>query len=144
MQWWLCLLTLVSTAGCPGRITARDRFTDLTLAFSCPAEVDVARDIIAPNCASAGCHTSSSQAAGLDLESEGVAVRLYGALSTSCDHQLLLDPQNPFSGYFFDKIERHQPACGQPMPLRGKPLQRAQIECLHLWLGQQLEQAASE
>jgi hypothetical protein len=126
---------------CPGRLSNPDRFTDATLAFSCDPSIDVVRDIVAPRCANAGCHTASAPAGGVDLETPGAALRMSGVRSSFCPQELLLDPQNPFGGYFFDKITLAKPECGSQMPLSGTKLSEAEVNCLHLWLALQLEEA---
>ncbi|MCC6807191.1 MAG: hypothetical protein IT381_07190 [Deltaproteobacteria bacterium] len=136
------LLTLVTLSACPGRLTSPERFTDATLAFSCDPSIDIAKDVIAPRCSTSGCHNASAPAAGLDLETPGVALRLFGERSSFCPKELLLDPQNPFGGYFFDKMSQDKPSCGSRMPLTGAKITDAEAACLHLWLAEQLEAAA--
>ena len=75
--------------------------------------------------------------AGLDLESDGVAARLYGVPSAQCKGQVLLDDDIPFAGYFFDKVEFDSPPCGSRMPYDEAKLTDAQMQCLHLWLADQ-------
>lgn len=131
------LLTLTAAllcSGCPGRIADPDAFSDPNRAFSCASVETVFDDIVRPRCATGGCHDRNAQSAGLDVETDGLFDRMLGAPSTLCDGELLLDPEIPFAGYFFDKITSDSPRCGVRMPLRATPLTDAEVQCLHLWL----------
>src|ERR1035441_2436786 len=95
---------LIALATCEGSISNRAIYSDASAAFQCPATVDVRKDILTAKCATAGWHTSVSPIANLDLESPGVAMRMYGVEASQCRGQLLLDDKIPFAGYVFDKV----------------------------------------
>lgn len=140
-----CLLAAVAilAAGCPGRISSPERFTDATLAFSCETSMNVQEDIVRPRCANAGCHSAAAPAGELDLASPGVALRMYGQQASACGDEVLLDPKNPFGGYFFDKLTETKPRCGARMPLSEDPLSAEEIACVHRWLAEELAAAAA-
>jgi hypothetical protein len=137
------LLGFFVLAACPGRLTSPERFTDATLAFSCDPSIDVQKDLVIPRCATSGCHSADGPANDLDLQTPGVALRIYGKHAFGCAKELLLDPDNPFGGYFFDKLTLQKPACGVPMPETGARLTPAELACVHLWLAKELQQAAA-
>jgi hypothetical protein len=140
-----CVVTIFAVffAACPGRITNPEQFTNASLAFSCDPSIDVQRDIVRPYCAISGCHSAIGPAADLDLDTPGVALRIYGQHASGCPKQLLLDPQNPFGGFFFDKLTETKPACGVQMPQVGDKLTKEEVACMHLWLATELEAAAA-
>lgn len=146
VHWMRCVVAIsaIFFAACPGRIGNPEQFTNASLAFKCEDFTDVHKELVRPYCAQSGCHSAIGPASDLDLETPGVALRMYGQHALGCPTELLLDPQNPFGGYFFDKVSQTKPKCGAKMPQVGDPLTESEISCLHLWLAQELEAAASE
>ena len=102
---------------CPGRLEDPERFLTCTM--------DVERELLAPSCATAGCHAATNPAANLDLASPGLAARLSSATS-SCQGQ-------PLTVIMLDKVQP-TPTCGSPMPLGGTPLSPREQDCLELYL----------
>lgn len=101
---------------CPGHLEDPERFTNC---------MDVERELLAPRCATSGCHASATPAANLDLASPGLAARLASATSTCEGRPQTLNMQ--------DKV-LPSPTCGSSMPLGGTPLNTREQECLALYL----------
>ncbi|HEX8699614.1 MAG TPA: hypothetical protein VF815_12300 [Myxococcaceae bacterium] len=110
---------------CPGSLEDPERFT--------ACRMDVERELLAPRCATSGCHSAETPAANLDLASPGLAARLASATSTCEGRPLTLNMQ--------DKVQP-SPTCGSPMPLGGTPLNAQEMECLALYL-QRIEAGGS-
>jgi hypothetical protein len=106
-------------SACPGHLEDPERFVACTM--------DVERELLAPRCATAGCHSATSPAANLDLASPGLAARLSSATST-CEGR-------PLTANMLDKVQP-TPTCGSPMPLGGSPLSPQEQDCLELYLRQ--------
>ncbi len=132
MKHFLLSIVLLS---CAGRLDDPERFTNAALVYDCAPGIDVERDILAQKCGS--CHGSLESEAGLDLISPGVGERLYGVASTTCEGEVLIDYDNVFSGFFYDKLSSQTPRCGVAMPFGEDLLTEAELDCLHLWLASQ-------
>jgi hypothetical protein len=91
-------------------------------------------DLIKARCATAGCHAATGSAAGLDLESAGLVMRLSGmqAHSTACTGKTLLDPATPDHSLLYGKLI-DPPLCGARMPL-GAALATTDIDCMRRWV----------
>jgi hypothetical protein len=116
--------------GCPGHLENPERFGPLTC--NVPASFK-------QSCASAGCHSASSPANGLDLASDGVAARVVNVMASasgSCAGHVLADPGNPDESLLVTKLG-DSPPCGSHMPLTGTSFTDAQIECVRSWIEQQ-------
>lgn len=96
----------------------------------CPA----ACNLIKARCATAGCHATSGAAAGLDLESAGLVMRLSGAAAhtTQCSGKTLLDRKAPERSLLFAKLT-DPPLCGIRMPL-GAALSASDLDCMRRWV----------
>jgi hypothetical protein len=99
-------------------------------AAGCPA----ACDLIKARCATAGCHAATASAAGLDLASAGLVMRLSGmtAHSAPCSGKTLLDPAMPDKSLLYAKLI-DPPLCGARMPL-GAALAATDIDCMRRWV----------
>ncbi len=104
-------------AACPGHLEDPERFVTCTM--------DVERELLAPRCATSGCHAATNSAANLDLASPGLAARLSSATS-SCQAR-------PLTVTMLDKVQP-TPTCGSPMPLGGALLSPQERDCLELYL----------
>jgi hypothetical protein len=103
---------------CPGHLEDPERFVTCTM--------DVERELLAPRCATSGCHHSAPNPAGnLDMASPGLAARL-AAGTSSCEGR-------PLTANMLDKVQP-APTCGSPMPLGGTPLSPQELDCLELYL----------
>ncbi len=102
---------------CPGHLEDPERFV--------ACRMDVERELLAPRCATAGCHAAPNPAANLDLASPGVAARLSSGTS-SCQAR-------PLTAIMLDKVQP-TPTCGSSMPLGGTPLSSQELDCLELYL----------
>jgi hypothetical protein len=128
----LTVMGLLLFLACPGQLQNQQRFLTND---SCPAGTDVPRDIFQATCGTAGCHSSTSPQAGLDLVSAGVAQRLINQPSHECAGYILL--ASPDAGLLFD-ILQSTPPCGLPqMPDDELPLTSGQIQCIADWANQQ-------
>ncbi|MBX3131364.1 MAG: hypothetical protein KF718_31895 [Polyangiaceae bacterium] len=133
-------------AGCPGSLADPERFLEAGAA-TCPPGTDVEKEIFAPltssgktgGCASSLCHDADEPAAGLDLITPGIAGRVLGTVSTGsineglCDGEVLVDPTDPESSLFIEKVTLKTPRCGDRMPLAA-PLSKANIDCVRQWV----------
>jgi hypothetical protein len=127
--------TLVATAlvaGCAGSIDDPRQYTDASLMFECDPAIDVQRDIVQPRCGS--CHGALAPAGNLDMVSPEIGERLYGVAASTCKDQVLVDVQNVFWGFLFEKVASDDPTCGTQMPMGEPALTQAELDCLHLWL----------
>ncbi len=102
---------------CPGHLEDPERFTTCTM--------DVERELLAPRCATAGCHSAANPAGNLDMASPGLADRL-SAGTSSCEGR-------PLTVNMLDKVQP-EPTCGSSMPLGGSPLSPQELDCLELYL----------
>jgi hypothetical protein len=119
---------LTAALGCPGSLQDPARFSqDATT--SCP---NVPEDVFLKDCATTGCHTSTTKAQGLDLQSPGVASRLVGVAATE-GAGLLIDPSSPSSSVIYTKLTA-TPPFGSRMPSEQAPLDDATIACVLAWV----------
>jgi hypothetical protein len=127
-----CGLLSLFLAGCPGTLDPSIVITDSGSTGGCDAPA-----IIKMKCATLGCHTTSAQAANLDLEVANANTSMVGAPTgttnlAACMGGTLLNPgSNPATGVFIEKITT--PTCGVKMPQTGTPLTAAQVTCLTTW-----------
>jgi hypothetical protein len=106
-------------------------------AASCP---DVPQEVLVPDCAGAGCHSSRDKAQGLDLQSPNLAARLVGAAATE-GSGLLIDPAAPSSSVLYTKLTA-TPPFGARMPL-GAALDGTTTGCVLAWVIQQATSVTS-
>ena len=130
----LALLATLALCGCPGAIDDPAPFVAARMdsgapAARCPDGVSVVDDIFVPRCATSGCHDSATQVVSLDLQSTGVASRVLGRSSASCNGRSLADPNDPDRSAILLKV-RPSPPCGSRMPLNFPPLDDEQIACV--------------
>ena len=112
---------LLALSGCPGSLEDPERFlTGTDAGPTCNVEAD----ILAPKCATAGCHDATTIAQNLDLSGSGVRARLRAqtATCTSAAGQ-------PMGAFLLVKV-KPSPTCGGPMPLGAAALTAAEIKCL--------------
>jgi hypothetical protein len=95
------------------------------------AGLDIERDVLTTDCGGATCHGAADPAAGVDLETAGVASRLSGAPS-SCEDMLLIAPGDPDASLLYRKLEP-DPPCGSQMPLGGE-LDEVALGCVRAWI----------
>ncbi len=92
---------------------------------------DAPTTVLAARCTNTACHDADAPAAGLDLQSAGVAQRLMGVTS-SCANHVLVVAGDPASSYLMDKIGG-APACGGLMPPTGT-LDTEEVGCVQGWI----------
>ena len=97
-------------------------------AGSCP---DVPTQILAPQCAKAGCHVGATAAGNLDLSITGLAT-LPGKGDPACGGTFA-DPANPEKSVIYLKLTA-SPPCGARMPFGGTPLSDSDQQCVLAWI----------
>jgi hypothetical protein len=98
-----------------------------------PTTASVHAAVLAPSCATRGCHAATRSAAGLDLQTlDGLEKRLIGIDAATCENWKLVAPASPEQSFLVNKLEP-SPACGAHMP-EGKILNPAAVECVSSWV----------
>jgi hypothetical protein len=133
-----------ATWGCPGSLDDPGRFLDAGAAdASAPVEGDEAAaggscpdvpGLLAQSCTASSCHSASTKAQGLDLQSPDVAARLVGVPATE-GAGLLVDPSAPSKSVLYAKLTA-SPPFGARMPLGAAPLDTATLACVLAWVTQ--------
>jgi hypothetical protein len=112
-------------------------------AASVPLSCDNSEIVLQVNCTT--CHSpgAATFSAGLDLMSDGVAMRLVGKPAATANvnngamcagkGNLLNRGTLPATGILIDKINAITGLCGFPMPLEGDKLQQEDLDCLQAW-----------
>jgi hypothetical protein len=133
-----CAAALVSA--CAGTLDDPDRFRDggaptppaaeaaAGPASTCPP---IETGVLAPKCASAGCHTATGGAGNLDLASPDVLGRLANKAATGGPGSLVV-PGDPDKSVLYSKLTA-TPPFGSRMPL-GSNLDDATLACVHDWI----------
>ena len=126
----LCAATAVVVSGCPGSLDDPQRFQSAGL-VSCDERV---QNIFSTICSTAGCHSSTEPAQGLDLQSPDVTSRLVGVEPTGpgCTG-VLVTAGDPDQSLLYQKLTG-APPCGIPMPFGGKPLSSRDLGCVKSWI----------
>jgi hypothetical protein len=131
----LALATL-TIAGCPGTLdlgpfldaaAASDGGSD-GASTSCP---DVPTQILAPQCAKAGCHVGVNAPGNLDLSAAGLP-SLPGKSDPTCGG-LFVDPAQPEKSVLYEKLGANLP-CGGRMPSGAPPLSDSDQQCVLAWI----------
>jgi len=127
------LLLSVIVSGCAPDLEDPSRFEGDDL-----CDLDVQRDLLVPRCARSGCHVPEEPASGIDYLSGGLAARLVGRESITCDGRLVIDPAHPEESYLLERLSE-EPRCGDspvaPMPLDGRePLSEHERDCVARWV----------
>lgn len=91
--------------------------------------------ILAPQCASAGCHSGARPREGLSLESDAAYDALVGVAATQCnDGRALVEPGKPQASYLLDKLLGTNLCAGSQMPKAGQTLPTAEVEMISNWI----------
>jgi hypothetical protein len=93
---------------------------------------DPVTTIFVPSCATASCHSATTQQASLDLESPGLPARLLGKKCVG-GPGFLIDPTNPDQSVIYTKVTATPPFNFQ-MPLGGSALDDDQVACIKSWV----------
>jgi Malectin domain len=134
IAWMVVLAT-----ACAGTLDDRDQFltggapsvadagaADAARAASaCP---DVPAAVLAPSCATAGCHAATNPQSKLDLASPNLAARVVGVAALTGG--FLVDPAHPDQSTLYRRLLPNAP--GPRMP-PGAPLDDATIACVLSW-----------
>jgi hypothetical protein len=135
----LSLLLVGVLTACPGSLEDPERFdTPITpgvgdAGSSSPSALscgNVESDLLAKRCATAGCHDSTSSAAGLDLGA-GSRERLTGK-AASGGAGVLIAPNDAAASILYQKVTASPPFGGR-MPF-GAPLEESEMDCLRRWI----------
>ena len=135
----LTLLAILALASCPGSLDLTpfhdasaggdDATTEAGAeAGPCP---DVPTQILAPQCAKAGCHVGTPPAGNLDLSVTGLAT-LPGKSDPACGGTFA-DPANPEKSVIYLKLPA-SPPCGARMPFGATPLSDSDQQCVLQWI----------
>ncbi len=93
---------------------------------------DLQAEIFGPSCATAGCHSTSERAGGLDLSAPARA-RLVDVESSQVE-KLLVDPGNLANSYLYDKVTGQMVAVGTLQMPPGGPLPPQQVDLIRRWI----------
>jgi hypothetical protein len=78
--------------------------------------------VFSPSCAFSGCHGAASQAAGLDLQSEGLAARLSQHVVSANTSMPLVAPGDAEGSWLYQRVSRCAPVDDMGMTLPNMPL----------------------
>ncbi len=122
--------------GCPGSLSDpaafEDAGTEAAVTPACSAAT-VPAAIFTPTCAISGCHSATTQAAALDLESPGARSRLSGK-AASGGPGVLIDPGGDPTKSVLYLVLESSPPFGAQMPLTGTKLDAAGLSCVAAWI----------
>jgi hypothetical protein len=125
------------SSGCAGTLEEPWRFTGDGGTAVCP---DVPTAVFATTCATSGCHSTADKAAGLDLQTPGLASRVVGACANG-GTGALVDPSHPAESVLNAKLGA-KPPYGARMPFGKTPLDDATTACVLAWIGEQMGSGA--
>jgi len=92
--------------------------------------------IFTANCASAGCHSSSSNKGSLTLESGSALANIVSVPSSQQPGFLRVQPDNADDSYLARKIAGGPAITGGRMPPNRTPLGQSEIDLIRLWITQ--------
>jgi hypothetical protein len=109
---------------------------DMAVVPECTEYQDIYAELVAPNCATAGCHDSVTMSQGLDLETPGIAERYVGEPGTDgpC---ILLDADAPEESLFLTTLQPTNPCGVLRMPLVGS-FDQTDVDCMARWVDELL------
>jgi hypothetical protein len=149
LRGWLCLCMTVCCWGCAGELKDPERFdflikhkdagtkqADASTSGPPPAPACMTK-LFSDKCGQSICHGGAMPQAGLDLISNGVAMRLVGkssAVSGACKGKTLVAADGS-GGLLLDKLSA-TPSCGGSMPVGATPgsIQGADLTCIKDWV----------
>jgi len=99
----------------------------------CPTNLqEVSIQVFQQSCIDAGCHGTADRAGGLDLETNALALELFGQPAALCNGQVRVVPGDSTSSYLIAKL-RGTNECGAQMPVGGS-LDTETIDCMATWI----------
>ena len=98
----------------------------------CATATEIADKILTPKCGT--CHGKNAPAAGLDLVTAGIKMRLVNIPARGCGGKTLVTAGDQVGGHFFDKLVGGVANCGGQMPFGAPPLSAEEIKCLKDWI----------
>lgn len=120
---------LLVFGACAGALDDPERFEKQ---FSGTACDDLEHTLLQPTCATAGCHTTTDSAGGLDLEAAGLPARLVGQRATG-GAGVLIDSSAPSRSVLFTKTTSTPPFLYR-MPFSATPLTPLEQQCLQKYV----------
>ena len=116
-------------AGCDPLDTGGPKDSGSTTLGECDAPALFARSCLG------GCHEKATHQANLDLESPGLAARVYDIRSVGRADYLLIDPELPDESALIEKLRFPTPF-GSAMPLARAPFTPAELNCVQRWINE--------
>lgn len=113
------------------------QFTVATPVVLGPTLDQIQAVIFTPNCATAGCHNSTTQAAGLSLvDADTSFLELVGQFSNQNGQSAvqLVEANNPDGSYLIRKMENAAGITGAQMPIGLPAIAQADIDQIRLWI----------
>lgn len=94
---------------------------------------EIQAGIIAPNCATTGCHLGAGAPQGLRLDDANSYGMLVGVPSSESSSTLRVAPGDPDNSYLIQKLEGTA-SVGAQMPLGAPPLEQSSIDVIRQWI----------
>lgn len=94
---------------------------------------EIQANLIAPNCATVGCHLGAGAPQGLRLDDANSYGMLVGVPSAESPSTLRVAPGDPDNSYLVQKLEGSA-SVGAQMPLGAPPLEQAAIDVIRQWI----------
>jgi len=94
---------------------------------------EIQSNILAPNCATTGCHLGAGAPQGLRLDDANSYGMLVGVASSESSSTLRVAPGDPGNSYLIRKLEGSA-SVGAQMPLNAPALDQASIDVIRQWI----------
>jgi hypothetical protein len=94
---------------------------------------EIQASILAPSCATTGCHLGAGAPQGLRLDNANSYGMLVGVASSESPGILRVAPGDPDNSYLIQKLEGTA-SVGSQMPLGAPPLEQASIDVIRQWI----------
>ncbi len=91
-------------------------------------------NLLAPKCATAGCHNSATAAGSLDLSDAATSRAEMLGVASLCGGKVLVAANDAAGSYLLDKIGAGSEPCGSLMPLGAPALTQAEVDALVAWI----------
>ena len=98
-----------------------------------PSFSEIQANVIAPNCATTGCHLGAGAPQGLRLDDANSYGMLVGVRSSESASKLRVAPGDPDNSYLIHKLEGTA-SVGAQMPLNAPPIAQASIDVIRQWI----------
>jgi hypothetical protein len=94
---------------------------------------EIQANVLAPNCATSGCHLGAGAPQGLRLDDANSYGLLVGVASSEVSSTLRVAPGDPDNSYLVQKLEGTA-SVGAQMPLNAPPIEQASIDVIRQWI----------